>query len=125
MAALALSAVASAALPWWSTRLVDRAYDNLAAGRPEQALVDSGHARTLNPLSLYPLQVRASAYRAVGQTRRALGVYLSMTRVQPDNPASWRALARYLGDDRRAVPVWRQVRRLDPRDLEAASHGAG
>jgi len=113
-------AVASALLPWWSTREADAGRDALADGRPRVALERADQARELNPLSLAPLLLRAAALDDLDERARALGAYEAATRLQPDNPAAWRALAVFLGRDERAAAAWRQVRRLDPQDLEAA-----
>jgi hypothetical protein len=122
LAALAVLAVASAALPWWSARAVADGRDALADGRPRDALDLARWAEASNPLALGPLLLRAAASSDLQppQPARALGAYERATRLQPDNPASWRALAIFLGEDPRAVAAWRQVRRLDPRDPEAA-----
>ena len=122
LTALAVLAVASAALPWWSARAVADGRDALADGRPGDALDLARWAEASNPLALGPLLLRAAASSDLQppQPARALGAYERATRLQPDNPASWRALAIFLGEDPRAVAAWRQVRRLDPRDPEAA-----
>lgn len=125
LAALVVVAAASALLPWWSARLADSAGGALAADRPRLALERAGDAHALNPLALEPLRLRAAAHTALGQPARAYGAYLEMTRVQPDNPAAWRALARFLGDDPRATDAWRHVQRLDPRDGDAAARIGG
>jgi cytochrome c-type biogenesis protein CcmH/NrfG len=67
--------------------------------------------------------LRARAYDALDQRSRALGAYREATRLQPDNPAAWRALALFLEPDRAAIPAWTQVRRLDPRDPDASVRG--
>jgi hypothetical protein len=122
LAALAVAAVASAALPWWSARAVADGRDALADGRPDDALDLARWAEATNPLALEPLLLRAAARSDLQppEPARALGTYERATRLQPDNPASWRALAIFLGEDARAVAAWRQVRRLDPEDPEAA-----
>ena len=62
----------------------------------------------------------AQAYTDQGDLPRALGAYRAATRLQPDNPQSWRALAIFLGPDTQATGAWRRVHRLDPQDPEAA-----
>lgn len=125
IAALALVAAVSALLPWWSVRLTDQASAALADGRPRLALQKAEEAQARNPLALDPLRMKAAAYTALGRPARAYGAYIEMTRVQPDNPAAWRALARFLGNDPRAVGAWREVLRLDPRDGDAAAEIGG
>jgi len=125
VAALALVAVVSALLPWWSVRLTDQADAALADGRPRAALEHADAAHQRNPLALGPLRVKAAAYTTLGQRARAYGVYLEMTRLQPDNPATWRALARFYDNDPRATDAWRRVLVLSPRDGDAAAEIGG
>ncbi len=120
LAGLVVIAVAAAALPWWSTQRVLAGEDALAAGRPADAIRLAGHARAANPLAPAPLLLLARAYTDDGARARALGAYQRATEMQPDNPATWRALAEFLGPDRSSMPAWREVLRLDPRDAEAA-----
>lgn len=123
MTALALAAVVSATLPWWSAHLTAAGEEALADGRPRVALRDARGAHAANPLSIAPLMLRARAYDALDQRSRALGAYREATRLQPDNPAAWRSLALFLEPDRAAIPAWTQVRRLDPRDPDASVRG--
>jgi len=120
IAATAIVAVASAALPWWSARAASEGADALARDDAAAALAHADDARAANPLSLAPLLLRGAAFTDLGEPARALGAYREATRVQPDNPAAWRALAIFLGDDPAAQAAWREVRRLDPQDPEAA-----
>ena len=123
--ALTLAAMASAFLPWWSSHLTAAGEDALAGDRARAALRDARDAHAANPLSIAPLLLRARAYDALDQRSRALGAYREATRLQPDNPAAWRALALFLGPDRAAIPAWTHVRRLDPANPEAAIRGDG
>ncbi|MGE0027413.1 MAG: O-antigen ligase family protein [Thermoleophilia bacterium] len=120
LAAVAAILVISAVLPWWSTKDVRDGRVALADGRPRDAVDLAKDARATNPLSIAPLILMAQAYTDLGDLPRALGAYREATRVQPDNPQSWRALAIFLGPDRQATAVWRRVHRLDPQDPEAA-----
>jgi cytochrome c-type biogenesis protein CcmH/NrfG len=95
----------------------------LAGGRPGDAVALAKQARAANPLALAPLMLMAQAYTDEGDLPRALGAYRAATRVQPDNPQSWRALAIFLGSDPQAADAWRRVHRLDPQDPEAAIRG--
>lgn len=123
--ATAAVAMISALLPWWSTQLVDSAERALVAGDARGARADARAARSRNPLSLEPLRVEAAAHLDLGDPARALGALQRMTRVQPDNPASWRALARFYGQDPRAADAWRRVAELDPRDGQAVAYIGG
>jgi hypothetical protein len=120
LAALVVIAVLSTALPWWSGRLTRAGGDALAEGRPSDAASLARDARVANPLSPAPLLLLGQAYTDLSDLPRALGAYQAATRLQPENPATWRALAIFLGPDRTAGSAWRQVHRLDPQDPEAA-----
>jgi hypothetical protein len=119
IAAVVVVAGASALLPWWSVRLNDAADRALAEGRPAVALERAQAAEARNPLAVAPLRTQAAALRALGEPGRAMAVQLEMTRVQPDNPAPWRALARVYGSDPRAEAAWRRVLELSPYDAAA------
>ncbi|HEX2503115.1 MAG TPA: O-antigen ligase family protein [Miltoncostaeaceae bacterium] len=120
LACVAALAVASAALPWWSARAAAQGEDALARRDAQAALARAGDARAANPLALAPLLLRGAAFTDLGQAARALGAYRKATEVQPDNPAAWRTLARFLGDGPEAREAWARVRALDPQDPEAA-----
>jgi hypothetical protein len=120
LAGAAALAVAAAALPWWSARAAAQGEDALARNDPEAALARAGDARAANPLALEPLLLRGAAFTDLGRPARALAAYEAAVDLQPDNPEAWRALARFLGDGPRADEAWREVRRLDPQDPEAA-----
>jgi hypothetical protein len=120
VAALAAALVLSAALPWWSARAVREGRAALADGRPDDAVARARAARAAHPLSKRPLLLLGQAEADRGDLPRALGAYRAATRLQPANPATWRALAIFLGPDAQAAAVWRRVHRLDPQDPEAA-----
>ena len=120
LAAGCLVLMISATLPWWSGHETGAGEDALAEGRPAAARDRAGAARAANPVAIAPLLLLARAYDDLGEPARALGAYREATRLQPDNPASWRALAIFLGRDPSAAGAWREVRRLDPQDPEAA-----
>jgi cytochrome c-type biogenesis protein CcmH/NrfG len=92
----------------------------LARGDAGAALARADDARAANPLALAPLLLRGAAFTDLGQPARALAAYREAVRVQPDNPAAWRALAIFLGDGPEADQAWAEVLRLDPQDPEAA-----
>lgn len=120
LAAAVLVAVVSATLPWWSSNRVLAGERALGDGRPADAVRLAQQARAADPLAPQPLFLLARAYIDRGQRARALGALQRATELQPDNPATWRALALFLGPDRSSAPAWREVLRLDPRDAEAA-----
>jgi cytochrome c-type biogenesis protein CcmH/NrfG len=115
----------SATLPWWSVSRTLAGEDALADDRPADAVHLAEQARATDPLSPEPLFLLARAYIDRGQRARALGALQRATEIQPDNPATWRALALFLGPDRSSTPAWREVLRLDPRDAEAALRAGG
>ncbi len=120
LVAVVLVGVVSATLPWWSAHRVLAGEDALASGRPGQAISLAEDARAANPFSPRPLLLMGRAYTDLRKPARALGAYRAATELQPDNAATWRALAVFLGPDRRAYAAWSEVLRLDPRDDEAA-----
>ena len=120
VAAATIVLIAAAALPWWSARAAARGEDALARNDARAALSHADDARAANPLSLAPLLLRGAAFTDLGQPARALGAYREATRVQPGNPAAWRALAIFLKEGRAARGAWQRVARLDPQDPEAA-----
>jgi hypothetical protein len=75
--------VLSALFPWWSARL--------AATSPSRAgaLAAANRARTLNPLSLAPLQLRETVLLSRGDATGALEAAREETSVQPDNYVGW------------------------------------
>lgn len=120
LVATCLIAIVSAALPWWSGHLTGMGEDALAENRPGRAHELADQARAANPVSAAPLLLLAGAYSDLKDPARALGAYQEATRLQPDNPATWRALALFLGRDPAAAAAWTEVRRLDPQDPDAA-----
>lgn len=113
-------AVISAILPWWSAHRTAAGEDALAENRPQLAIDRARQAHAANPLTIAPLILMAQAYDDLRDSRRALGAYEEATRLQPDNPAAWRALGVFLGRGAGAAAAWREVHRLDPQDPEAA-----
>ncbi len=113
-------AVISATLPWWSAHQAAAGEDALAENRPQVAIDRARQAHAANPLTIAPLILLAQAYDDLRDPRRALGAYMEATRLQPDNPAAWRALGVFLGRGVGAAAAWREVHRLDPQDPEAA-----
>jgi len=110
LAALALAAAASAALPWLAQREV-------AAGYSGSAYAHAATARDLNPLSIEPDVLEVRAARARGDIPRALAAARRATRRQPASPRAWRLLAEAAsgaGLPREARQARARVRELDP-----------
>ncbi len=110
--AVAVGAILAVGLPALSSREVDSALEAIDAGRLEDAVDAADRARTLNPLSLGPLQARALAADAAGDRAAAVAWYEKATELQPENPDAWYDLGLYHGD-RHPRPV-RRVRRAQP-----------
>jgi O-Antigen ligase len=81
--------------PYASSRLVDSSYSQLAADRSESALSDARAARTLNPLSVDPLQALGDAEAARHDEAAALRYYRDAVDLQPENSNTWYALGSY------------------------------
>jgi len=75
--------VLSALFPWWSARLA------ATTSSGQDALAAADRARTLNPLSLAPLQLRETVLLSRGDAAGALQAAREETRVQPDNYIGW------------------------------------
>ena len=82
-------------LPALSSRDVDSALEAIDAGRLEDAVDAADRARTLNPLSLGPLQARALAADTAGDKAAAVAWYEKATALQPENPDAWYDLGLY------------------------------
>jgi tetratricopeptide (TPR) repeat protein len=94
-AAVALGALYSLTAPYASGRLVDSAYEAIAAGRTSAALSDGRSARWLNPLSTDPLLALGDAEAAKPDEAAALGRYRQAVDLQPENSSTWYALGSY------------------------------
>jgi tetratricopeptide (TPR) repeat protein len=92
VSAVAATAVVSLALPWLSARRVDASYAATEDARYAQGAADARSARSLDPLSLDPLEALAFAYQAAGDVASARVVWTRATRLQPENPDTWYAL---------------------------------
>ncbi|MCC6832009.1 MAG: O-antigen ligase family protein [Thermoleophilia bacterium] len=114
LAAAAIAAPVAAGLPWWSGHLVRSSQDALARGDLGQALSRAREARSRNPLSIDPLRLRALALARGGDRAGAEAALREATRLQPDNPMAWRALARFMGTGEAARGAWVRVHLLDP-----------
>jgi hypothetical protein len=90
-----LGALYSLTAPYASSRLVDSAYNAIAAGRISGALSDGRSARWLNPLSVDPLLALGDAEAARGDEPAALGRYRQAVDLQPENSSTWYALGSF------------------------------
>lgn len=88
-------ALVSLASPWLAERAVTDAYVELDRGELTAAAGSARRARQLDPLSLEPVFAQAAVAEAAGDTERARALYEEATRMQPENPGPWLALARF------------------------------
>jgi tetratricopeptide (TPR) repeat protein len=95
VAVAALGALYSLTAPFASGRLVDSAYNAIAAGKTEQALSDGRAAHGLNPLAVDPLLALADAEAARPDDPAALRRYRQAVALQPENSSTWYALGSF------------------------------
>ena len=93
--AVVLGALYSLVAPYASDRLVNSAYDEIAAGKTGAALADGRSARWLNPLSVDPLLALGDAEAGEPREGAALARYRDAVRLQPENSSTWYALGSY------------------------------
>ena len=114
---LLLAALYSLFAPWAADRRVAAAYDELAEGNAAAAVDKAGEAHSLNPLSLEPLLVRATALGLLGRTEEARRDLVEAVELQPLNPDAWYELGLFeleQGREEEAERYFRRSRELDP-----------
>jgi tetratricopeptide (TPR) repeat protein len=108
----------SIAAPRVAAAKVDDAYAQLERGDLEQAVDSAKGAHSLDPVSVAPLEVWASAEEADGNIGRARELYVQSVELQPLNWATWYELGRFdrevIGDERAARREFRRANELDP-----------
>jgi hypothetical protein len=97
IAGVTLAAFTSLITPWLSDRETDAARDSLVGDRPREAADQADSARALNPFAVDPIFVAAEAAHARGDARRALGLYVRATELQPENWNTWYELGSFEG----------------------------
>jgi tetratricopeptide (TPR) repeat protein len=98
---------------------VGRGRCRLELGRPAAAVKDFDRALETNPSYLHALELRADAYRALGQYDRALADATRAVRLTPDNPERRQRRATIygsLGQPRKAVAEISMALELAPRE---------
>jgi tetratricopeptide (TPR) repeat protein len=95
VALVAVAALYSLTAPYASGRLVDSAYEAIAAGRTGAALSDGRSARWLDPLATDPLLALGDAESARPDDQAALGYYRDAVELQPKNSSTWYALGSF------------------------------
>jgi tetratricopeptide (TPR) repeat protein len=114
---LLLAGMYSLFAPWAADRRVGAAFDDLAEGNAAAAVDEAGEAHSLNPLSLEPLVVRATALSLLGRTDEARRDLMDAVELQPLNPDPWYELGLFELEQGRRVEAERYFRRsreLDP-----------
>jgi tetratricopeptide (TPR) repeat protein len=114
---LLLAGLYSLFAPWAADRRVAAAFDDLAEGNAAAAADRAGEARSLNPLSLEPLLVRATALSLLGRTDEARRDLMDAAELQPLNPDAWYELGLFeleQGREEAASRYLARSRELDP-----------
>ncbi len=127
----ATAAVAGGLLLAWVVWLPLRSADAQAAAEAALTRGDGGaalsQARTAaasNPLAPDPLYMLADVYAATGRPGLARGEFVKATRLQPENPATWRERGLYeagRGEARAALASLQRAHSLDAADDETNS----
>jgi Flp pilus assembly protein TadD len=110
----------SIAAPRVAAGRVDEAYSQIEDGFPEEAARTAKSARSLNPLSIAPLEAWASAEEADGNIARARELYVDAVELQPLNWVTWYELGRFdcevIGDEAAARRELGRAADLDPQN---------
>ena len=91
----AVGVLYSLVAPNVSGRLVDSAYNAIAAGKTAEALSDGRSARWLNPLAVDPLLALGDAEAAKPDHLAALRRYREAVALEPENSSTWYALGSF------------------------------
>ncbi|MGI8974731.1 MAG: O-antigen ligase family protein [Gaiella sp.] len=126
--AVGAALLASLASPRLAAEAVDDAYVELDVnGRTDRAASLVSRARTLDPLSLGPLYVRALIADREGRERAAVQWYEAAVRMQPENPEPLVELGRYhtfaTGDLCAAYKALNAAYTLDPKSRRWSKGG--
>lgn len=101
LAGAAVAAVASVAAPWLAERRLEAASAAIASRDLAEAASEADAARSLDPLSIDPIQLRAAIAEAARDEPRALRLYREAVELQPRNPDTWFELGRHYYEVRR------------------------
>lgn len=93
--ALGVALIGSLAFPWLADRRLESSLDALERGDPAAALEAARDARTLDPLSVEPLDLEGTAYEILGRLGAAEAAYQLAVRLQPENAEVWYQLGRF------------------------------
>jgi tetratricopeptide (TPR) repeat protein len=92
---VALAVVSSLALPWLAARKADASVDALVSGDLPAAAAAADDSQALNPLSVTPLHLEATAFELMDRLDEAEALYVEAVRLQPRNPQAWYELGRF------------------------------
>jgi O-antigen ligase len=112
-----LGAVDSLAAPWLSANRTSDAYAALINSQPATAASAARDAADLDPFTVDPILVLASAYASVGDRAEAVRQFERATRLQPENPDTWLNLGLFELGRCEVFPAYRalnQAYTLDP-----------
>jgi tetratricopeptide (TPR) repeat protein len=114
---LLLGGLYSLFAPWAAERRVSTAYAALAEGDAREARSAASAAHGLNPLSIEPLVVRATAEILLGRSAAARADLVRAVELQPVNPDAWYELGLFeleQGREEDAERYFERSRELDP-----------
>jgi tetratricopeptide (TPR) repeat protein len=131
--ALAAAAVAAALLiAWnqWQPKRSEEAINRVDAeltSDPAAALADAHSAVSEDPLSNQALVTLAEVQKAAGQTADARATLQKAVRLQPSNPETWLALARFdlVGNPTASAKEFEASIYLDPQSISAEAIADG
>ncbi len=112
-----LGAVYSLAAPWLAANRTSDAYAALINSQPAAAASAARDAADLDPFTVDPILVLASAYASVGDRAEAVRQFERATRLQPENPDTWLNLGLFELGRCEVFPAYRalnQAYTLDP-----------
>jgi hypothetical protein len=93
--ALGVAVVGSLAFPWLAERELNSSLDALERQDYAAALEAARDARTLDPLSVDPLDLEGTTYEILGRLPAAQAAYEHAARLQPENAEVWYQLGRF------------------------------
>jgi O-Antigen ligase len=117
LAAFAVAALVSVSLPWLAERELDGVTRKLEAGDFDAAVASAKRARSLNPLSIEPLQALGGVHASRRHVRQAREAFAEAVRLQPENADTWYYLGLYELDRRLYCQAYlhlNQAYTLDP-----------
>jgi tetratricopeptide (TPR) repeat protein len=102
--AVAVALVGSLAFPWLADRRLESSLDALERSDPAAALEAARDARSLDPLSVEPLDLEGTSLELMGRLGDAQAAYERAVRLQPQNAEVWYQLGRFHFESRCNLP---------------------